>query len=663
MSGGGGGGDGLESASLVRHSSSGGRSYMSEGGTMKDADGNSVSGGPRGSTGTPGNPDIVDELDYVESDVPLLSQFHEDAIQQAGTGAFQRLLLMVVGLGLAADTIELFVVAYVIPSAEVELCMSGTDKGWLAAITFVGMMIGAMIWGSLSDNVGRRRALLSALFVNALFGIMTAFMPTYGIFMTTRLCSGIGIGGGIPIVFAYYCEFVSRAERGRHLSWLLVFWAIGGVFTALMAWAIIPRTGITVVLDEQHHFSSWRVFLVVCSLPSFAAVIGLYFMPESPRFLLEKGRDVEAIMVYKKIFKWNNAQNPGAEYQLTELELPSGTHRPIRNHNIPQGVGKNFISDLSYGLDQFWGLFFQLFLPPYLKTTCMLLVIWFTCAFGFYGLSVWFPEYIKLLKSETYDKHATIIRDDIFLHQVFNDTRLDNVHYINTTFNNVSFNKVVFNHVLFLNCDIFDSFFSDIRSSKTFFRSSYISHNTFIDTDFYNYRFQNCQSDNNTFRALVPGCTLDFDYNIHYKEIFQENLIGQLTIIPGTLLTSLLMDKLGRVRILSTSMILSSVSAFFIWFLDSKVGVIVFEAVFNFIFISGWNALDIASTEAFPTHIRTTAYGFLSAVSRIAGVLGSLCFGQFIYSSRAIPMLTTTVVLLLGGLVSLKLPETRENLL
>lgn len=44
-------------------------------------------------------------------------------------------------------------------------------------------------------------------------------------------------------MFAYYCEFVTQAERGRQLSWLLVFWAIGGVFTALMAWIIIPRTG------------------------------------------------------------------------------------------------------------------------------------------------------------------------------------------------------------------------------------------------------------------------------------------------------------------------------------------------------------------------------------------------------------------------------------
>ena len=59
---------------------------------------------------------------------------------------------------------------------------------------------------------------------------------------------------------------------------------------------------------------------------------------------------------------------------------------------------------------------------------------------------------------------------------------------------------------------------------------------------------------------------------------------------------------------------------------------------------------------------RTTAYGFLSATSRVAGVLGSLCFGQFIYSSRAVPMLTTAAVLAVGGVVAVRLPETRDNL-
>ncbi|KAK3896226.1 hypothetical protein Pcinc_000148 [Petrolisthes cinctipes] len=524
-------------------------------------------------------------------------------------------------------------------------------------------MIGAIIWGSLSDNVGRRRALLSALLVNALFGIMTAFMPTYGNFITTRLCSGIG--GGIPIVFAYYCEFVTQAERGRHLSWLLVFWAVGGVFTALMAWIIIPRTGLTVVLDEEHHFSSWRIFLVVCSLPSFGAVIGLYYMPESPRFLLEKGREVEAMVVYKRIFKWNNAHNPGAEYQLSELELPTttSTHRNHR-HTSPNHTSANtFGADIMHSLEQFWGVFFQLFMPPYFKTTVLLLIVWLTCSFGFYGLSVWFPEYIKLLKSEEYEKNATIVDDDVILDKVFNNTSFENIHYLKTKFNNVTFSNVLFNHVLFLNCTFVDSTFTNVRTSRTYFRYSYLEHNTFIDTDIYDYRFDHCEMKNNTKRSSAPGCSLDFDYNIHYKEVFQENLIGQLTMIPGTLVTSLLMDKLGRVRIMSISMALSSVAAFFIWFLNSKIGVIVFEAVFNFIFISGWNALDITTTEAFPTNIRTTAYGFLSAASRIAGVMGTLCFGQFIYSSRAIPMLTTSAVLLIGSIVSLRLKETKDNLL
>lgn len=251
----------------------------------------------------------------------------------------------------------------------------------------------------------------------------------------------------------------------------------------------------------------------------------------------------------------------------------------------------------------------------------------------------------------------------MFQHRSFNNTTLDNIKFVRAIFNNVTFSKTLINHVLFVNSSISDCLFSDVRSSKTFFKYCHVARNTFIDTDIYDYRFQDCEMIDNKFHALAPGCTLDFDYNIHYREVFQENLIGQLTMIPGTLITSLLMDKLGRVRIMSVSMALSSISAFFIWFLNSKIGVIVFEAIFNFIFISGWNALDIASTEAFPTHIRTTAYGFLSAASRIAGVLGSLCFGQFIYSSRAIPMLATSVVLMIGAIVSLKLKETKDNLL
>ncbi|KAL0171365.1 hypothetical protein M9458_031676, partial [Cirrhinus mrigala] len=49
------------------------------------------------------------------------------------------------------------------------------------------------------------------------------------------------IGGSIPIVFSYYSEFLAQEKRGEHLSWLCMFWMIGGIYAAAMAWAIIPH--------------------------------------------------------------------------------------------------------------------------------------------------------------------------------------------------------------------------------------------------------------------------------------------------------------------------------------------------------------------------------------------------------------------------------------
>ena len=51
-------------------------------------------------------------------------------------------------------------------------------------------------------------------------------------------------------------------------------------------------------------------------------------------------------------------------------------------------------------------------------------------------------------------------------------------------------------------------------------------------------------------------------------------------------------------------MLISSGAGFFMWFLQTKIGVIVFEAAFNMVFISGWNALDVLTTEAYPTQLR-----------------------------------------------------------
>ncbi|CAG0893701.1 unnamed protein product [Cyprideis torosa] len=417
--------------------------------------------------------------------------------------------------------------------------------------------------------------------------------------------------------------------------------------------------GASVIENEKEHFSSWREFLLVCSIPSFLSVIGLIFMPESPRYLLENRKETQAMEVYQHIFKMNHRGDPTARYTLTEMELPKKS-LPPGFHSAASTTG--ILDTIFDGIDGFWASVLGLFAIQYRKTTQVLMIIWLTSAFGYYGLSLWFPEYMKLLKSEEFYRNQTTIKSKNYLGQQFTGD-ITNTRYVNCQFMESEFKALILNHVLFDNCSFINVDFKDIHSSKTFFRNSFIQNSHFTDTDFYDFRFQNTNKVNTTNVALMVGCQLDFDFNIQLEEVFHEHLFGQLALIPGTIVSLFLLDKFGRVHVLAGSLFLSSVTAFFIWFLSTKVSVIIFEVIFNFIFIAGWNAVDIATVEYYPAHLRTTGYGLLSAVCRTGAIFGSISFASFIGSSRAVPMLATAAVLLAGAIASLKMTETRDILL
>lgn len=79
------------------------------------------------------------------------------------------------------------------------------------------------------------------------------------------------------------------------------------MFTGL-AWLVIP-SGIG-YYSSGFVYNSWRVFLMICALPSFTVAILLYFLPESPKFLLAHGQEEEAMAVFRKIYAMNTNKNP-----------------------------------------------------------------------------------------------------------------------------------------------------------------------------------------------------------------------------------------------------------------------------------------------------------------------------------------------------------------
>ena len=96
------------------------------------------------------------------------------------------------------------------------------------------------------------------------------------------------IGGSIPIVVAYGAEFTEKKHRGWRMGLLVMTWSMGGVYCAAFGWLIVPNADI--VLEGAHgeqHWGSWRAFILVCAVPAVMAIVGLIFMPESARFLLQ----------------------------------------------------------------------------------------------------------------------------------------------------------------------------------------------------------------------------------------------------------------------------------------------------------------------------------------------------------------------------------------
>ncbi|NWZ32177.1 SV2C protein, partial [Asarcornis scutulata] len=599
-----------------------------------------------------------------KADEEELAQQYELIIQECGHGRFQWALFFVLGMALMADGVEVFVVGFVLPSAETDMCIPNSGSGWLGDIVYLGMMVGAFFWGGLADKVGRRQSLLICMSVNGFFAFLSSFVQGYGFFLFCRLFSGFGIGGAVPIVFSYFSEVLAREKRGEHLSWLCMFWMIGGIYASAMAWAIIPHYGWSFSMGSAYQFHSWRVFVIVCALPCVSSVVALTFMPESPRFLLEVGKHDEAWMILKqihdtnmrargqpeKVFTVNRIKTPKQIDELIEIESDTGTWYRRCLVRIRTEL---------YGI---WLTFMRCFNYPVKDNTIKLTAVWFTLSFGYYGLSVWFPDVIKHLQSDEYASRVKHFRNEEVSHFVFNFTLENQIHsngeYINDRFIMMKFKSVTFEDSLFKNC-----VFEDITSLNTYFRNCTFVNTTFYNTDLEQYKFVDSDFINCTFFHIRTGCQISFDDDYSAYWIYFVNFLGTLAVLPGNIVSALLMDRIGRLTMLGGSMVLSGISCFFLWFGTSESMMIGMLCLYNGLTISAWNSLDVITVELYPTDRRATGFGFLNALCKAAAVLGNLIFGSLVGITKAIPILLASTVLVCGGLVGLRLPDTRTQVL
>ncbi|XP_026316243.1 synaptic vesicle glycoprotein 2C-like [Hyposmocoma kahamanoa] len=483
-------------------------------------------------------------------------------------------------------------------------------------ISLVGGSLGAVGWGALAARLGRRRALLSALAVNAVFAVIAAFMPTYGCFMMARFCSAIGSGGIVPTCYTYTGEVTSRACRPRALAALVCAAGLGALLAAALASAVLPPNGALTLIENKEHFSAWHRYLLLCTLPILASLVSLIWTQESPRYLLEVGREVDAMVVYQNLHSGNQiricgkanvaaANNRAPAYHLGELSLP-GKRRPQASNHV------------KHSIKMFWQSFFQLFSSTYRRTTYTLGgVLLFSMVIQFY-LSSYIPSTVLRMENELFGASKKVISNVSFQNDHYNRT-LENIEYNYVTFTNCTFRDMLMSHVSFKNCSFFDVTFSNVKTSYTKFEGSLFVNSTIIDTDMEVGQELDewCTLNGTTLRGMRPACNRHPDLTSRLDGITTEqSYVSHAMLIASVL--ALLPQKARPQLALCIFLVLLSPA---IYFARRESALYIVEAVYRvpltlLFYTVGTNVVD-----SYPAGFRSTAHGLLVSVSCAACAL------------------------------------------
>ena len=171
-------------------------------------------------------------------------------IDQIGMGRYQWTVLILSGLGWAADNMWIQAVAIILPYVQASFSVTDRLIGIASSSIFVGMFIGSLAWGSISDSYGRRAAFNITLLIAAIFGSLSAFSASFTVLCLLLFCVGTGVGGSMPTDSSNLVENLP-VRKHSYVTALSVFFSAG---------AVIPSVIGLVVLSDQNQ-SGWRWLL------------------------------------------------------------------------------------------------------------------------------------------------------------------------------------------------------------------------------------------------------------------------------------------------------------------------------------------------------------------------------------------------------------------
>jgi sugar porter (SP) family MFS transporter len=176
--------------------------------------------------------------------------------------------------------------------------------GWSVSSILIGCAAGAMLAGFVADNYGRRFSLILCAILFAISGIGAGISHQLYLFVFFRLIGGLGVGAAAMVSPMYIAEMAPAKWRGR----LVAFYQMAIVFGILLAY-------FSNYLFDGIGVNNWRWMFASQAVPSLLFFLLLEFVPETPRWLIKKGRRREAGEILKKI-----SDGQSTEQEIKEIE-------------------------------------------------------------------------------------------------------------------------------------------------------------------------------------------------------------------------------------------------------------------------------------------------------------------------------------------------------
>jgi putative MFS transporter len=296
-----------------------------------------------------GNP-----VGLTESELTLLKR-----LERVPFSRFHWRLLFMGGLGYTFDAMDGAMVAFILPAVTAQWHLSIGQTTLLAASQMTGYLFGAFFAGALGDLIGRRAVMMYGLVIYALATLVAALAPNWQFLFWWRVIASVGTGAESAIIAPFLAEFVEKKYRGRFIGSLSGFFSFGFVFAALIGYFVVPASR-----------DGWRIVQVISAAPIAMLLWWRRSLPESPRWLIRRGRSDEAALQLDRI-----------ETEATEggRQLP-----PLETMNLPavsMGQGGTFLKNLSALLSS----------SSMVRTTLMLWILWIAITFSYYGFFTWIP--------------------------------------------------------------------------------------------------------------------------------------------------------------------------------------------------------------------------------------------------------------------------------